>query len=114
VALTPVFLLSGIATLLNVFSTRLARVADRVDAVAKALEGADPDQVRALTAQLVHLHRSTVKRTPDDMRHMACKLDNEARRRTRRARLRARLSAYRDTALLLTSPFGRIYRRLKT
>jgi hypothetical protein len=27
VALTPVFLLSGIATLLNVFSTRLARVA---------------------------------------------------------------------------------------
>ena len=32
-ALTPVFLLSGIATLLNVFSTRLVRVADQVDAV---------------------------------------------------------------------------------
>jgi hypothetical protein len=30
-ALTPVFLLSGTATLLGVFSTRLARVADRVD-----------------------------------------------------------------------------------
>ena len=29
VSLTPVFLLSGIATLLNVFSTRLARVADQ-------------------------------------------------------------------------------------
>jgi hypothetical protein len=29
VALTPVFLVSGIATLLNVFSTRLSRVADR-------------------------------------------------------------------------------------
>src|SRR4051812_512761 len=29
-ALMPVFLLSGIATLLNVFSTRLARVADQV------------------------------------------------------------------------------------
>ena len=29
VALTPVFLLSGIATLLNVFSTRLSRVGDR-------------------------------------------------------------------------------------
>jgi uncharacterized protein DUF2721 len=35
-ALTPVFLLSGIATLLNVFSARLARVADRVEAVGKA------------------------------------------------------------------------------
>src|SRR5271157_2958696 len=30
VALTPVFLLSGIASLLGVLSTRLARVADRV------------------------------------------------------------------------------------
>ena len=30
-ALTPVFLLSGTATLLGVFSNRLARVADRVD-----------------------------------------------------------------------------------
>ena len=30
VALTPVFLLSGIATLMNVFSTRLARVADLI------------------------------------------------------------------------------------
>jgi len=33
VALTPVFLLSGIASLLSVLSTRLARVADRVDAL---------------------------------------------------------------------------------
>ena len=33
-ALTPVFLLSGIASLLGVLSTRLARVADRVDALA--------------------------------------------------------------------------------
>jgi hypothetical protein len=60
VALTPVFLLSGIATLLNVFSTRLARVADRVDAITKALDSSDPDQVRALTAQLVHLHRRSL------------------------------------------------------
>ena len=44
VALTPVFLLSGIATLLNVFSTRLARVADRVETVTKAFEGADEHQ----------------------------------------------------------------------
>jgi hypothetical protein len=52
VALTPVFLLSGIATLLNVFSTRLARVADRVDAVSRALESADPDQAKVLAVQL--------------------------------------------------------------
>ena len=35
VALTPVFLLSGIASLLGVLSTRLARVADRVDVLAE-------------------------------------------------------------------------------
>lgn len=33
VALTPVFLLSGLATLLNVFATRLGRVADQFDAL---------------------------------------------------------------------------------
>ncbi len=33
-ALTPVFLLSGIGTLLNVFATRLGRVADQTDALA--------------------------------------------------------------------------------
>jgi hypothetical protein len=60
VALTPVFLLSGIATLLNVFSTRLARVADRVDAVGEQLAGADPDRARYLSAQLVYLHRRSV------------------------------------------------------
>ena len=37
VALTPVFLLTGIATLLNVFATRLARVADQVESLAKAI-----------------------------------------------------------------------------
>lgn len=30
-ALTPIFLLAGLATLLNVFSVRLGRIADRVD-----------------------------------------------------------------------------------
>ena len=60
VALTPVFLLSGIATLLNVFSTRLARVADRVEAVGKALESADPDQAKVLAAQLAYLHRRSL------------------------------------------------------
>ena len=42
VALTPVFLLSGIASLLGVLSARLARVADRVDALAEQLEGDGP------------------------------------------------------------------------
>ena len=60
VALTPVFLPSGIATLLNVFSTRLARVADRVEAVSKELEGADEDDRNILSAQLKDLHRRSV------------------------------------------------------
>lgn len=30
-ALTPIFLLTGVASLLNVFSTRLARISDQVD-----------------------------------------------------------------------------------
>ena len=34
-ALTPVFLLSGIAALLNVFAGRLGRVADQTDALAE-------------------------------------------------------------------------------
>jgi len=60
VALTPVFLLSGIATLLNVFSTRLARVADRVHRVSEALATADADQAKMLSVQLTQLHRRTV------------------------------------------------------
>src|SRR6202795_1126767 len=60
VALTPVFLLSGLATLLNVFSTRLARVADRVDAVSQAIEGADSCGAKALSAQLAYLHRRSL------------------------------------------------------
>lgn len=60
VALTPVFLLSGIATLLNVFSTRLARVADRVEIVARALDGADAAEAGALAAELGHLHRRSL------------------------------------------------------
>jgi hypothetical protein len=60
VALTPVFLLSGIATLLGVFSTRLARVADQVHRLSEALETANVDQAKALAAQLAHLHRRSV------------------------------------------------------
>jgi hypothetical protein len=52
VALTPVFLLSGIATLLNVFATRLARVGDKVEVVTKALDDADDEQQRVLQTLL--------------------------------------------------------------
>jgi hypothetical protein len=59
-ALTPVFLLLSIAALLNVFSTRLSLVGDRVEQVTKALEDADQDHSAALEKQLVHLHRRTL------------------------------------------------------
>src|SRR3954466_4210839 len=55
-ALTPVFLLSGIATLLNVFSTRLARVADQVEAASRALSSAAPAESRLLSRRLKRLH----------------------------------------------------------
>ena len=38
VALTPVFLMSGIASLMNVFNARLARVADQADALHSRLD----------------------------------------------------------------------------
>jgi hypothetical protein len=55
-ALTPVFLLSGIATLLNVFSTRLVRVADQVDAASTALAMADATESRLLARKLRSLY----------------------------------------------------------
>ena len=57
VALTPVFLLSGIASLLGVLSTRLARVADRVDALAEQLEAGGPVDGRRLRLRLAYLRR---------------------------------------------------------
>jgi hypothetical protein len=60
VALTPVFLLSGIATLLNVFATRLARVGDKVEAVTKALDDADDEERTVLHAQLKTLHHRSI------------------------------------------------------
>jgi Protein of unknown function (DUF2721) len=59
-ALTPVFLLSGIATLLNVFSTRLARVADQVEAASRALAMADTAEIRLLERQLRNLYRRSL------------------------------------------------------
>jgi cytochrome c biogenesis protein CcdA len=57
VALTPVFLLSGIASLLGVLATRLARVADRVDALADQLETAEPLDSSRLQRRLAYLRR---------------------------------------------------------
>ena len=57
VALTPVFLLSGIASILGVLSTRLARVADRVDALAEKLETAGPTERNRLLLRLAYLRR---------------------------------------------------------
>lgn len=56
-ALTPAFLLSGIAALLNVFSTRLGRVADRVDALSGQLARATPGESANLSVQLAFLRR---------------------------------------------------------
>ena len=57
VALTPVFLLSGIASLLSVLATRLARVADRVDALADQLDAAGPVDRRQVQLKLAYLRR---------------------------------------------------------
>ncbi|MBV9863496.1 MAG: DUF2721 domain-containing protein [Alphaproteobacteria bacterium] len=60
VALTPVFLLTGLATLLNVFSTRLARVADRVEQLSKAMDAATGEEARFLGVQLLYLRRRSL------------------------------------------------------
>jgi uncharacterized protein DUF2721 len=57
IALTPVFLLSGIASLLSVFSTRLGRVADRVDALSERLDDAGPSERLRLQVRLSYLRR---------------------------------------------------------
>ena len=57
IALTPVFLLSGIASLLSVFATRLGRVADRVDALSEKVDSADTTEREKLQARLRYLRR---------------------------------------------------------
>jgi hypothetical protein len=59
-ALTPVFLLLSLSALLNVFSTRLGLVGDRVELITKLLDTADPDHAVALKAQLRRLYRRTL------------------------------------------------------
>jgi hypothetical protein len=57
VSLAPVFLLNGVATLLNVFSSRLARVADQATAASKLLETADSARIAFLERRLAVLRR---------------------------------------------------------
>ncbi len=60
-ALTPLFLLAGLAGLLNVFSTRLGRVADIVDRQTEALKTARDEEAKSLRGHLDFLrHRSLV------------------------------------------------------
>jgi hypothetical protein len=60
VALTPVFLLSGIGTLLNLFNTRLSRVSDHREHIDELLRGdAEDAERRRLRAHLARLHRRT-------------------------------------------------------
>jgi hypothetical protein len=58
-ALTPVFLLTAVAALLNVFSTRLGRVADRVDLLSADLQRGAAD-TEYLSAQLDFLRRRSL------------------------------------------------------
>jgi Protein of unknown function (DUF2721) len=58
-ALTPVFLLTAVAALLNVFSTRLGRVADRVDLLSAHLQRGAAD-TKFSYAQLDFLRRRSL------------------------------------------------------
>jgi type IV secretory pathway VirB6-like protein len=60
VALTPIFLLAAIATLLNVFATRLGRVADRVDVMSTRLETATPEEAGRIAVQLSYLRKRSL------------------------------------------------------
>jgi hypothetical protein len=54
-SLTPVFLLSGTATLLSVFAARLARVADRVDALSQQAKEPIRDELLELLRRRSHV-----------------------------------------------------------
>ncbi|HVX82262.1 MAG TPA: DUF2721 domain-containing protein [Devosiaceae bacterium] len=60
VALTPVFLLTAIAGFLNVFTGRLARVADRVNAITRARLEGQPITIVGISADLNSLRRRTL------------------------------------------------------
>lgn len=71
VALAPAFLLSALATLLNVFSTRLGRVADQVDGTARDLAKADAAEAAVLARRLTHLRARSTSTSPSCSRALA-------------------------------------------
>ena len=61
VALTPVFLLSGIGTLLNMFNTRLNRVSDHTEHLTELADTeTDPVKLGVLVSHLIRLRRRRV------------------------------------------------------
>lgn len=57
VSLAPAFVLAGLAQMLNVFSARLARISDKVNATAYDLDRAGAAEARRLSHQLSFLRR---------------------------------------------------------
>ena len=57
-SLTPIFLLTAVASLLSVFTTRLARVSDQVKALAETCDGKEPS--RAALRRLAYLKRRSL------------------------------------------------------
>lgn len=56
-AIAPVFLLAGIGSILNVLSTRLARVVDRVRKLEAIDDDAEPAEYERHASELATLHR---------------------------------------------------------
>jgi Protein of unknown function (DUF2721) len=56
-SIAPVFLLTGVGTLLNVLSGRLARIIDRARALEQQLEAPDPNRTDAIVNELHVLER---------------------------------------------------------
>ncbi|KST58218.1 hypothetical protein AO398_22170 [Methylobacterium sp. GXS13] len=57
VALAPAFLLSALATLLNVFSTRLGRISDKVDTLSGEIARVTDAEAARLSRRLTFLRR---------------------------------------------------------
>jgi hypothetical protein len=56
-SIAPVFLLTGVGTLLNVLSGRLARIIDRARALEQQLEAPDPNRTDVIVNELLVLER---------------------------------------------------------
>ncbi|MBK3399972.1 MULTISPECIES: DUF2721 domain-containing protein [Methylobacterium] len=60
VALTPIFLLSALATLLNVFATRHGRIGDQVRDLSQDLKKGPSRETKRLARQLSQLQRRSL------------------------------------------------------